>query len=107
MFTSAATLLQLTLLGYALGAVASLFCLRRERWANGLGFGAAAVASLSGALTAVSFLANPLGSEGVRLELFSSPIPGLVFSVLEGFLIYSYRGYFAPMFTMNAVPGGK
>ena len=33
--------------------------------------------------------------------------PGLVFSVLELFLIYSYRSYFAPIFTMNAVPTSK
>lgn len=30
--------------------------------------------------------------------------PGLVFSVLELFLIYSYRSYFAPIMTINAVP---
>jgi len=30
--------------------------------------------------------------------------PGLVFSVLELFLIYSYRSYFAPIFTIHAVP---
>jgi len=30
--------------------------------------------------------------------------PGLVFSVLEIFLLYSYRAYFAPIFTINAVP---
>ena len=30
--------------------------------------------------------------------------PGLVFSVLELFLIYSYRSYFAPIFTVNAAP---
>ena len=33
--------------------------------------------------------------------------PGLVFSVLELFLIYSYRSYFAPIFTINAVPTSK
>jgi hypothetical protein len=33
--------------------------------------------------------------------------PGLVFSVLELFLIYSYRSYFAPIFTMKAVPTSK
>src|SRR6266446_9766894 len=33
--------------------------------------------------------------------------PGLVSSVLELFLIYSYRSYFAPIFTMNAVPTSK
>ncbi len=33
--------------------------------------------------------------------------PGLVFSVLELSLIYSYRSYFAPIFTINAVPTSK
>jgi uncharacterized membrane protein YphA (DoxX/SURF4 family) len=33
--------------------------------------------------------------------------PGLVFSAFEGFLLYSYRGYFVPMFTVKAVPGGR
>src|SRR6266850_269350 len=30
--------------------------------------------------------------------------PGLVFSALELFLIYACRSYFAPIFTINAVP---
>jgi len=30
--------------------------------------------------------------------------PGLVFSALELFLIYAYRGYFRPIFTLNAAP---
>ncbi len=30
--------------------------------------------------------------------------PGLVLSVLELFLIYTYRSYFSPIFTINAVP---
>src|SRR5258706_16162730 len=30
--------------------------------------------------------------------------PGLIFSVLELFLIYSYRDYFSPIFTMSALP---
>ena len=30
--------------------------------------------------------------------------PGLVFSVLELFLLYSYRSYFAPIFTISAEP---
>src|SRR6266478_2941546 len=33
--------------------------------------------------------------------------PGLVFCALELFLIYSYRSYFAPIFTINAVPTSK
>jgi uncharacterized membrane protein YphA (DoxX/SURF4 family) len=31
-------------------------------------------------------------------------MPGLVFSLITVFLIYSYRSYFAPLFTVNAVP---
>ena len=31
-------------------------------------------------------------------------VPGLVFSALEFFLIYSYRSYFAPIFTISAAP---
>src|SRR5260370_41149981 len=30
--------------------------------------------------------------------------PGLVFTVLEIFLIYAYRSYFRPIFTVSAVP---
>jgi putative oxidoreductase len=30
--------------------------------------------------------------------------PGLVFTVLEIFLIYAYRGYFLPLLTLNASP---
>jgi len=33
--------------------------------------------------------------------------PGLVCSALELFLIYSYRSYFVPIFTINAVPTSK
>ena len=33
--------------------------------------------------------------------------PGLVFSALELFLIYAYRTYFAPIFTINAAPASK
>src|SRR6266481_8372882 len=33
--------------------------------------------------------------------------PGLVFSALELFLIYSYRSYFAPIFAIKAAPTSK
>ena len=33
--------------------------------------------------------------------------PGLVFSVLELFLIYSYRSYFPPILTISAVPTSR
>jgi putative oxidoreductase len=35
----------------------------------------------------------------------SGIMPGLVFSALEVFLIYSYRSYFAPLFTVSAKQG--
>jgi hypothetical protein len=38
------------------------------------------------------------------LEHGSGIAPGLVFSALELFLIYAYRGYFAPLFTTRAEP---
>ncbi len=74
---------------------------------------------LVGGLLVLSGRAAPLGlallapvlvnilSFHILLENGHGVAAGLVFSVLEGFLVYSYRGYFAPMFTMNAVPGGK
>ena len=40
----------------------------------------------------------------VLLEGGAGIAPGLLFSVLELFLIYSYRSYFVPIFTINAAP---
>jgi putative oxidoreductase len=74
---------------------------------------------LVGGLLVLSGRAAPLGlallapvlvnvlSFHILLDHGNGIAPGLVFSVLEGFLIYSYRGYFVPIFSMNAVPGGK
>jgi putative oxidoreductase len=74
---------------------------------------------LVGGLLVLSGRAAPLGlallapvlvniiSFHVFLEHGNGIGPGLVFSALEGFLLYAYRGYFAPMFAMKAVPGGK
>jgi len=74
---------------------------------------------LVGGLLVLSGRAAPLGlallapvlvnilSFHIFLDHGNGLAPGLVFSMLEGFLIYSYRGYFAPIFAMNAVPGGK
>ena len=74
---------------------------------------------LVGGLLVLSGRAAPLGlallapvlvnvlSFHMLLDQGNGIAPGVVFSVLEGFLIYSYRGYFARMFAMNAVPGGK
>jgi putative oxidoreductase len=33
--------------------------------------------------------------------------PGLVFTAMELFLLYSYRSYFAPIFTLKAVPTSR
>ena len=74
---------------------------------------------LVGGLLVLSGRAVPLGlallapvivnvlSFHILLDHGNGIAPALVFSVLEGFLMYSYRGYFAPMFAMNAVPNGK
>ena len=40
------------------------------------------------------------------LEKGEGIVMGLVFSALEIFLIYAYRSYFAPIFTVNAHIGG-
>jgi putative oxidoreductase len=44
----------------------------------------------------LAFHALLMGGEGI--------VPGLVFSALELFLIYAYRGYFAPLFSTDAAP---
>jgi uncharacterized membrane protein YphA (DoxX/SURF4 family) len=74
---------------------------------------------LVGGLLVLSGRAAPLGLAllaPVLLNILSFHVfldhghglaPGLVFSAFEGFLVYSYRGYFAPIFTVSAVPGGK
>src|SRR5512140_2902646 len=74
---------------------------------------------LVGGLLVLSGRAAPLGlallapvlvnilSFHILLDHGHGIAPGLVFSVLEGFLVSSYRGSSAPLLTMNAVPGGK
>ena len=32
-------------------------------------------------------------------------MPGVICAVLEIFLVFAYRSYFLPLFTMNAKPG--
>ena len=102
---------QLTLLGYVVGAVGSLCCVRRERWANGIAFGTAALASLSGVLAAVQFLASQAVSEPMRLGGFSSSIPGLVISArldpLGAFflLILSLLGLALSIYSLGYVRG--
>ena len=44
----------------------------------------------------LSFHIFIMGGQGIA--------PGLVFSVLEIFLIYAYRNYFRPLLTANALP---
>jgi putative oxidoreductase len=44
----------------------------------------------------LAFHALMMGGAGIA--------PGIVFSILEIFVIYSYRDYFAPIFTISAKP---
>jgi formate hydrogenlyase subunit 3/multisubunit Na+/H+ antiporter MnhD subunit len=73
--------LEATLAGYALGAAGSLVCLRRERAANALGFGLAALAALCGLVAAVGVLAGGVGSPAQPFELMPSFIPNVRFTV--------------------------
>src|ERR1041385_4834904 len=69
------TLLVFALCGYVGGAVAGLLFARRERIANVLSFGAAALAGIAGIASAVAFLSAPVSALGPQLELIPSSIP--------------------------------
>src|SRR5689334_1458554 len=78
---SPALSLQLALSLYAAGIVFGLLMLRRERAANVLGFGCAAVGGVAGMWAAVLGLLAPPGSEPFGFELWSSLVPYVKLSV--------------------------
>ncbi len=75
------TLLHLALLGYAVGAVAGLLFLRRERLANLFSFGSAALAALCGLISCAYALATDAASSSQSVELFASLVPYVRFSI--------------------------
>src|ERR1043166_7377325 len=79
-----ATLLNLGLLGYIVGAAAGLMFLRFEKAANLLAFGGASLAALCGVISCVASLATGAASVNQSFELFPSLIPYLRFTVRLG-----------------------
>ena len=80
-----ATLLVVSLCGYAVGAVAGLLFLRREKLAAALSFGAAALSGLVGLLAALLFLGSGASAPSWHGELMPTLIPYIKFSLrLDG-----------------------
>jgi len=75
------TLLLLTLLGYATGVVASLFCLRAEKAANVLACGLAALAAFSGVVASVIGLLTGAATAHESVQILPELIPYLRFSI--------------------------
>ncbi len=103
-----ATLLNLGLLGYVVGAVSGLFCWRLERLANALCFGFATLAALCGLTASFQLLA---GAVDAPFELFASPLPYVQFTLrldpLAGFflLLVSVLGLALSIFSFGYVRG--
>src|SRR5688572_4259966 len=74
-------LLTLALGGYALGGFGCLLCLRHERTANGLAFGAAAAAALTGIGAALTFLLGGSAPQPAAIDLLPPLIPYVHFTV--------------------------
>jgi hydrogenase-4 component B len=76
-----ATLLNLSLTGYAVGAVAGLLFLRAEKLANLFTFGCASLASLCGVFSSVASLATGAAAANQSVQLLPSLIPYIKFSI--------------------------
>src|SRR5438445_8260038 len=74
-------LLTLTLWGYVIGSLAGLICWRREKLANFLSFGNAALAALCGGCASVVCLAGDATLLDLRWDFPGSAVPYLRFSV--------------------------
>jgi hydrogenase-4 component B len=98
------------LAGYALGAVSSLMCFRRDRLANALGFGLAALAALCGLVAAVGILTGG-APPALPFELMPSFIPNVRFSLrldaLSAFflLLVSLLGVAIATYSLGYVTG--
>ena len=75
------TLLLLTILGYVLGAAASLFCLRAGKAANVLAFGIAALAALNGVVASVAGLLTGAATARCSVQILPALIPYIRFSI--------------------------
>jgi hydrogenase-4 component B len=76
-----ATLLNLSLTGYAVGAVVGLLFLRAEKLANLFTFSCASLASLCGVVSSVLFLATGAAATNQSVQLLPSLIPYVQFTI--------------------------
>ena len=91
-----ALLLKLTFCAYGIGILVSLLALRRERLANGFGFGSAIVASVCGIGAAILHLVSGSAANSAPFELWSSLIPyvklGVKLDALGAFFLLIVSG---------------
>src|SRR5438045_653004 len=105
------TLFIASLCGYAIGAMAGLLLIRRERLANLFSFGAASLAALSGLLGGLWFLAGGNGTLAPSWELLPALNPLFRFAVridpLGAFflLIVSLLGFALSTYSLGYVKG--
>ena len=104
-------LLTLTLWGYVIGSLAGLICWRREKLANFLSFGNAALAALCGGCASVVCLAGDATLLDLRWDFLGSAVPYLRFSVrldpLSAFflLIVSLLGFALSIYSIGYARG--
>ena len=105
------TLLVASLCGYVVGAVGGLLFMRREKLANALSFGVAALSALSGLLAALLFLSSGAGRPAPQFELLPALIPYIRFTVrldaLGAFflLIVSLLGFALSIYSLGYAKG--
>lgn len=104
-------LLVASLCGYVIGAVLGLLFMRREKLANALSFGVAALSALSGLLAALLCLSNGVGLPAPQFELLPALIPYVKFTVrldaLGAFflLIVSLLGFALSIYSLGYAKG--
>src|SRR5512136_3036532 len=81
MHTFPAALLTWALWAYVAGLVGALVCQRRERVANGIGFGLAAAGGGCGLLSFATALATGAASASPSVELFPALVPYVRFTI--------------------------
>jgi hydrogenase-4 component B len=106
-----AILLNLSLTGYAVGAVAGLLFLRAEKLANLFTFGCGSLASLCGVVSSVASLATGAAAANQSVQLLPSLIPYLQFTIrvdpLSAFflLIVSLLGFALSTYSLGYAQG--
>ena len=106
-----ATLLNLSLAGYVIGAVAGLLFLRVEKLANVFTFGCASLASLCGAVSSVMALVTGAAAANQSVQLLPSLIPYIQFTIrvdpLSAFflLIVSLIGFALSTYSLGYAKG--